>query len=242
MIARFKKGPRHAVDHLNEMVDQINLNAQVIGGGAIQSLQTMQGRVNFASIEQINPRIPKRRGGSNFKVFRVVSEATGDGVYNCYEQTLDATEWVDTSGDPKFDDKNTDSIEVLNLAEFDPEATYVAHLATSDLLLAWPMADDEGNSRYIGVPFRKDNADRPRVAYVKTAPGATTTVTCYLDTDGTGREITVSCFIAQGGGALNAAIPLLADGDGIMVSKVGGTWRCLTTFQPTETCDCYSAS
>jgi len=36
-------------------------------------------------------------------------------------------------------------------------------------------------------------------------------------------------------------VPRLADGDWIMVSKVGATWRCLTTFMVSEDCDCYTA-
>lgn len=54
-----------------------------------------------------NIRHPMRRrnisgGGSlNIKIFAVQSEAAGDGVYNCYEQTLDGSEWDDTTGAPK---------------------------------------------------------------------------------------------------------------------------------------------
>lgn len=169
------------------------------------------------------------------KIFEVQSAATGDGVYTCYEQTLDATEWVDTAGDPKFDDKNATGIEVLNLAEFDPESTYVAHLAAGDLISAWRMIDDEANFRWVGVPFRQANADRPRIAYCKDAAGAATTIDCYLDTDATGTEITVTCSIA-GGGNLNTAVPRLTDGLPIIVTKIGATWRCTTTFNASQDC------
>lgn len=179
--------------------------------------------------------------GVNIKLFEVQSAATGDGIYDCYEQTLDATEWDDTAGDSKVDDKDAVSVEVLNLAEFDPEATYVAHLAANDLIVAWQKVDDENASRWIGLPLRQANADRPRVAYCKDDAGAATTIDCYLDTDATGTQITVTCFIAQGGTKLNEAVPRLADGDGILVSKVGATWRCLTTFMASEDCDCYEA-
>ena len=172
-------------------------------------------------------------------LYRVVSAASGDGVYNCYEQTLDATEWDDITGDSKIDDKNTDSIEVLNLAEFDPEATYVAHLAANDLIVAWQKVDDEGTARWIGLPLRQANADRPRVAYCKNDAGSGNTIVCYLDTDTTGTEITVTCLIAQGGTSLNAVGTRLADGDPIMVTKVGATWMSVMTFMPSEDCDCY---
>ena len=75
-------------------------------------------------------------------------------------------------------------------------------------------------------------------AYVKTTPGVVETVACYLDTDNTGEEITVTCSII-GGSALNSAVPRLADGELIFVSSIGGTWYCLTTFQASEDCDCY---
>jgi len=84
-------------------------------------------------------------------------------------------------------------------------------------------------------------AGTPRIAYVKTAPGAVDTVDCFLDEDTVGEEVTVTCFIAQGGGALNAALPRLADGDGIMVSLIDEKYRCLTTFTPSEDCECYEA-
>ena len=80
-----------------------------------------------------------------------------------------------------------------------------------------------------------------RKAYVKTTPGAVTTVTCYLDTDSTGDEITVTCSVV-GGSALNSAIPRLTDGDLIFVSNIDSTWYCLTVFQTSEDCDCYEAS
>jgi len=69
-----------------------------------------------------------------------------------------------------------------------------------------------------------------RKAYCKAAAGAATTIQAYLDTDGTGQEVTVYCSIA-GGGNLNDAIPRLADGTMIIVDKIGDTWYCKTVFQ-----------
>jgi len=175
------------------------------------------------------------------KIFEVQSEATGDGVYNCYEQILDATEWDDTAGDSKVDDLNTTSVEVLNLAEFDPESTYVAHLQQGDLIAAWKKTDDESNDRWVGLPLRKDNADRPRRAFCKNDAGSGNTIDCYLDIDGTGTEITVTFDIAQGGSNVNEAEPRLKDGDPITVYKDGNTWRCYTVLQPTEDCECYES-
>ena len=190
--------------------------------------------------------IPQRRrniavsNGLVIKIFEVQSEATGDGVYNCYEQTLDATEWDDTAGDPKFDDKNTTSVEVLNLAEFNPEAEYVAHLATGDLIVAWRKVDDEHNARWVGIPLRQGaHGAGVRLAYCSEAAPADNTIAATLDhTSGT--AITVTCHIC-GGSALNEAVPRLADNDEIFVVKIGATWYCTTVFDTSEDCDCYSA-
>jgi len=71
-----------------------------------------------------------------------------------------------------------------------------------------------------------------RVAYVKTTPGAVSTVAVYLDVDATGEEATVTCSITDGS-ALNAATPRLTDGDQIFVGKINDTWYCLSLFYTT---------
>jgi len=185
--------------------------------------------------------LPFQTGG--FKVFEVQSEATGDGVYNCYEQTLDATDWNNTSGAPKIVEKNTVSIQVLNLAEYDPELNYVRHLTAGDLIAAFQYLDDEGANRWCGMPLRQYNSDRTRMAYCKNDAGTGKTITCFLDTDTVGTEITVHCSIARGGTNLNEAIPLLKDGDPIFVQKINdGTndyWRCVgVPFMLKENCLC----
>ena len=72
-------------------------------------------------------------------------------------------------------------------------------------------------------------------AYAKAAAPASGTITCYLDTDATGTEISVVCEVA-GGTNLNAAFPRLADGDMIAVWYDVDTWRSVMTFQATGTC------
>jgi hypothetical protein len=74
-----------------------------------------------------------------------------------------------------------------------------------------------------------------RSAFCKVAASAGSTIVCYIDTDATGTEITVTCEIC-GGTALNAAFPRLEDGDRIFVIQDGTTWRALQIFQATETC------
>jgi hypothetical protein len=77
---------------------------------------------------------------------------------------------------------------------------------------------------------------RIRKAYAKADAGSGATITCYLDTDSTGVEITVNCEIC-GGSALNSAIPRLENGDMITVWNDAGTWRSVMTFQATEDCE-----
>jgi hypothetical protein len=72
-------------------------------------------------------------------------------------------------------------------------------------------------------------------AFCKTDAGAGATIVCFLDTDTTGTEITVSCVIC-GGTALNSAFPRLVDGTRIFVFQDGNTWRALQIFQATEDC------
>ena len=118
------------------------------------------------------------------KIFEVQHAATagGDGLYDCYEQSLDAANWASTDGTPKIANANITEVEVLNLAEHDPEATYVAHLAANDLIIAvYRNYDDEANARWAGVPIRQANADRPRIAYCSEAAGAQQTIAATLD-------------------------------------------------------------
>jgi hypothetical protein len=72
-----------------------------------------------------------------------------------------------------------------------------------------------------------------RLAYCKAGAGSGSTIVCYLDTDGTGKEITVYCTIC-GGSALNSAFPRLSDGTPIPVWNHNGTWRCLWGFQDAD--------
>jgi len=174
------------------------------------------------------------------KIFDVqhVATAGGDGIYDCYEQTLDATEWDDTDGTTKFDDKDSVEVEVLNLYEYDPEVTYVAQLVAGDLLKAWKMTDDEGTSRWVGIPLAKSGTKGIfHKSYCKAAAGASTNITCFLDVDTTGVEVSVACNIS-GGGNLNSCIRRLADGDLLLIWDDSGTWRSVEGFTTTEDCDC----
>ena len=270
---------------------------------------------NTKKIENLWTAINNIKEGGIGAIMEVQSAATGDGIYSCKKQVLDATEWADTAGDDKFDDDtiDTNSYEVLNLRENDPVSSYTAALGLYDRIVAWEEEDDEQNKRWVGVPLVsgprgvratedapnatsitcnlilnnnveagsgelgynievynakalnldealpriKDDDDMmaeniggkwffansfsaggsaTRKAFVKTTPGAVETVACYLDTDATGEEVTVTCSVI-GGAALNSAVPRLADGEAIFVTDIAGTWHCVTTFQASQDCD-----
>jgi hypothetical protein len=78
------------------------------------------------------------------------------------------------------------------------------------------------------------------MAFVKTAPGAVTTVDCFLREDTTGTEITVNCSVIGGSGTekLNSAVPRLVDGSLIFVQQFGVNWYCTQAFIATDDCEC----
>jgi hypothetical protein len=78
------------------------------------------------------------------------------------------------------------------------------------------------------------------MAFVKDAPGAVTTVTCFLAKDTTGTEISVNCSVIGGSGSenLNDAVPRLVDGSLIFVEQFGTEWWCTQAFIATDDCKC----
>ncbi len=190
-------------------------------------------------------RTPDFDGSEDIRIFAVQSEATGDGVYTCYEQTLDATEWDDTAGDAKFDDLDAEDVEVLNLDEAYPESTYYASLSAGDLLSAWQMMDDEGTLRWIGTPFIKRPINETfgvtRSAKINTV--GTTTLTCkLLDSAGAviGGDITVKFREHLGTNSLSAFTvwPDLRVNDYVLVAKDrDNVWYFYGTVDDTTDCD-----
>lgn len=178
------------------------------------------------------------------RIFEVQSAATGDGLYICYRQKLDATNWANESGLDKLLNYEDTPIEVtiLNLMENDPvEATYAAALAKGDRILAGEWPDDEGNKRWVGIPLTPS----PRRARTTVSAGAATTIVCNLIdnegneiTSGLGSGITVNCNIS-GGGNLNSCIRNLADNDYLNVEWQAGKWYATEGFQAREDCGCY---
>jgi hypothetical protein len=70
-----------------------------------------------------------------------------------------------------------------------------------------------------------------RIAYCAEAAPADTKLDMYLDNDTTGELVEVNCSII-GGGTLDAALPLLADGDLVPVVNLKGIWYAWNLFHP----------
>ena len=86
----------------------------------------------------------------------------------------------------------------------------------------------------------------PRASFVRTTPGATSAVDCFLDTDSSsgvtpGSRITVFCELIGVGATsgLNAVIPRLEDGVllPVWLDSRTSAWRAFMPFQGSEDCD-----
>lgn len=179
-------------------------------------------------------------GGATLTIFEVQSAATGDGLYTCYKQTLDATEWSDETGNDKVDDLNATGITVMNLLENNCEATYSPALAVGDLIQAWEWTDDGDTDRWVGIPLVSGS----RIAITTAAAGASSTITANLYdrsgtaiTSGLGSAITVNCNVDDGSD-LNAAVPRLQSGKVITVFNQQGKWWLDTVLSGSESCIC----
>ena len=130
--------------------DEDHTTADVKDGDATSLLSSDDGAVSILWAESGTGdkwAVVRFGGGGGSKMFiaKVVSDAAGAGVYNCYIQKLDATNWGNASA--VIINKNTDSVEVLNMAE---DAVASHYLDAGNYILCWKMTDDEGNSRYVG--------------------------------------------------------------------------------------------
>ncbi len=86
--------------------------------------------------------------------------------------------------------------------------------------------------------MKNKGADVLRRAFVKTTPGATTTLICFLDVDTTGEEVNIECTI-YGGGNLDEAHPAFVDGDPLWVAynTIDGEWQNVTRIDGAEGCE-----
>jgi len=179
-------------------------------------------------------------------IFEVQSAGTGDGIYNCYEQTIDATEWPDTVGDDKLDDLNTTSVEVWNMEENDCKYAYLPALALYDRMYAWEMTDDEGNTRWCGVQLSN------RVREVRAAESAgsnsilTSSITCNIILNNgivasvgqLGYNIEVWGRNCGGDVDWDAVTPRIATDDYLFAHNQQGWWWFTNVFMATIDCTC----
>ena len=178
------------------------------------------------------------------KIFEVQSAALADGVYNCYEQKLLASAWESGHGDKFSNIDGAVNVEVFNLQENDTVSSYEPALATGDKIAAWALKDENGNSRWVGVPL----VPSTRMVRTTEAAPAGTNITCNLIgndgetelTSGLGAGVEVYCSTALGVD-LNAATPRLADDDYLFAENISGAWRCVAVFSAVrEDCACGS--
>lgn len=101
------------------------------------------------------------------------------------------------------------------------------------MLRAFEQGTLKPQTRRRGISIGGGGSSGIRKAFVKTTPTTTTTVDCYLNTDATGKEVTVTCEITGGGTKLNEANPRLVDGCMFYVvyDSVDKLWRSLFPFQ-----------
>lgn len=182
-----------------------------------------------------NKPILRRRGilggGTNIKIFKVHSLATGDGIYNCYEQVIVDADWNNTGGAAKIWDKDEEpvAVEVLNLDEYNPNAGQ-HNLIEGDVIVACYKVDDAGVGRWVGLPAISGGGIHK--AYCKTNALESSTIVCYLDEDLESppqdpppEEITVHCLIFAAT-VLSECFPPLSQHDLINVYYIDEEWWC----------------
>lgn len=121
------------------MNDNINQKLNLIDQAASSERQT--------SPESIQGTKAQRYPPDSKSVYKITSNATGDGLYNCRKLIIDSTDWADATGASKFKQVDTANHVVFNIAE-DGIAGHV--LAVGDYLFSFSVTDDELNNRIIG--------------------------------------------------------------------------------------------
>ncbi len=196
------------------MLSNLGTESEEVLGETVQNINTLIFNRNddlWDELSQIWNAIENLGSGSGagVNVYKWVSNNAISRRYNCYLQEWIAGKW-----------KNVDE----NIVVVDYETGPPGHAFNEKVFfhsLGEPDLNDVVPVDVMEMSIKK--------AYVKTTPGATTTLACYLDKDTTGTEISVACVI-DGGGNLNAATPRLTDGEYIWVKRVGAAWVNVTPF------------
>ena len=216
------------------------LNATVLNLNAlVASLQT-HGISDSAGLHtRLPPTLPL------FRIYEVQSAATGDGLYICYRQKLDATNWADETGLDKllnYEDTPTE-VTVLNFMENDPVlGTYTPALAKGDRMLVIEWGDDEGRTHFVGVPL---TPPARTVRLKENAPATSmdnTSVTCNL-IDNEGNEITsglgsgIEVFGTCGDSVdWDEVIPIIKNDRYMQAEWLTGRWLFVQSFQLMDIC------
>ncbi len=232
MLAKIPTYKKVTAIEYNKLIDEMNRLGKITGSVGMSVNSSALG------VHLINT---VASGRVNITIFEVQSAATGDGIYNCYAQSLDKDEWEGVDGDDKFADLNTASVEVFNLQENDPQGTFVPALSLYDRIAAWKWTDDEGNVRWVGVALF---GEVKMVRTTEAAP-ADTKITCNVVLNNNveagngelGYNIEVNAKIS-GSGNLNTAVPRLANDDYGFAKNFQGVWWFVTIFQISEDCVC----
>lgn len=83
-------------------------------------------------------------------IAEVATVATGGGYYNCYLQTLDATDW-DTTESDQLDNLGGESATTVVVLNLDEIGSSNHALSAGDIIYCARFIDDEGNARYAGT-------------------------------------------------------------------------------------------
>lgn len=201
-----------------EMLSGLKTETEEEAGEVVQNITTVIFKKTteiWAEITQIWNTINNMGTGSGINVYKWISNNATAGRYNCYLQAWVAGAWANV-------DTNTVVVDYV--------ADPAGHAFNAEVFfysIGNPDASDIVPVDVLEMSIKK--------AYVKTTPGATTTLACYLDVDATGTVIDVACVI-DGGGNLNACVPSVVDGDYIWVKRVGAAWVNVTPFIAAESC------
>jgi len=123
-------------------------------------------------------------------------------------------------------------------------ATKTGHgLITGIIITVSVSTDYDGDWKITKID--NDHFDLDTAIYVVNRVGTVTRhgdeIICYLDTDGTGKEIVAHCNISGGGDKhLSKSTRNLEDGDRLEIVKIDDEWMALEGFQTRKSCVCTS--
>lgn len=209
----------------------------------IQQMLRQFERGGGGQIYRRNPRL--LTAGAELRIFEAQEAATGDGVYKCFQQSLNTDNWDDVAGADKFTDTNETEIEVLNLLENDPIHSATAALDYQRALGLYDrIAARQLSAKWVGIPL--SSAIR-QVKATEDAPDALPSasgVTCNLllnngveaAVDELGYHIEVFARIS-GGVKYNECLPRIVSGDWMTAYNEQGKWWFTDTFEASLECD-----